>query len=599
MIEIPGYSHGSTQPVCVIGITVSDDLDFDYGLVDDFLENAFLVSPLPFDTPRDGEDRLRAIIDRLSFLANSLLQAIKIPAFQTAQIADVHHDAKNRAFRVRLLAPTVANIPQDLILNAHGLARKILAEIRPDYDFEAAFQKIDADFVKKYKAQVPGGISTISVLQGAFKRQIPFSHLGAGIYQLGWGCRSRRFDRSATDRDTAIGSRISSDKRLTNQVLLQAGFPATQQIAVRSAQAAVKAGQELDYPVVLKPAQSERGEGVTVDIVSDEQLLETYVKTQKIYGNLLVEKQVSGLCHRIFVADKKVRHIIARHPMHVMGDGVSSIRDLAEIENGTQDKLPLHRRRPKLEINETSLKNLSRFDFNADSIPPKGLRVPFQRLESVALGGIAEDVMDVAHPDNIALAEEIADFCGLDSMGLDIISDDLTQPWHQNGARVNEVNFAPMLSPYRNWVRDSVESFLEDAIPGQGRIPIALFAGGDAALAAARRYQDEMGAQGKAHFLCSGEVTIKPNGETGLDDLGNSLFLRAHALILNRSVEGLVCVVQDESILQTGFPFDSVSHKVRVDDAFQFVRDKSPLGTDTVSRINAAIDQVPLFAAED
>jgi hypothetical protein len=48
MPEIPGHSHGSRHPVCVIGMTLHDDLTFDHRQVDDFLSNGFLVSELPF-----------------------------------------------------------------------------------------------------------------------------------------------------------------------------------------------------------------------------------------------------------------------------------------------------------------------------------------------------------------------------------------------------------------------------------------------------------------------------------------------------------------------------------------------------------------------
>lgn len=82
MPEIPGHSHGSRHPVCVIGMTLHDDLTFDHRQVDDFLSNGFLVSELPFG--KEAE-RIAAIIDRVSFLANSLLQAIKVPVFEQAK----------------------------------------------------------------------------------------------------------------------------------------------------------------------------------------------------------------------------------------------------------------------------------------------------------------------------------------------------------------------------------------------------------------------------------------------------------------------------------------------------------------------------------
>ncbi|GGC18870.1 hypothetical protein GCM10011363_39440 [Marivita lacus] len=592
MLEIPGYSHASTQPVCVIGMTLPDSLSFDHPSVDAFLSNGFLVNELPFG---NDDDRVRALCDRISFLANSLLQAIKVPVFEQAKIVELHYNQEKRAHRVRLLAPTVANIPREIVLRAHAFALKILNEMHPAYDFEAAFETIDADFVKKFKSFIPGGLSTVSVMHAAFKNRVPFLHLGDGVYQLGWGSKARRFDRSTNDKDTALGNKLASDKRLTNQILRQAGFPVPGQIAVSSLEAVQKAGQELGYPVVLKPAKLERGEGVTIDIDSDDALRDAYLEKQEAFENLLVEQQISGVCHRIFVAGKKVRHVVARHPMHVLGDGIHSISELARIENEAQQKLGKHRRRPKLEIDETSLGMFSQLGLDADSVPTMGLRVPFQRIESAQLGGIAEDLFSVTHSDNITLAEDVAEFCGLDVIGLDIITEDISKAWHENGAKINEINFAPMVSPYRDWVQKGLDTYVQESFPRQGRIPIHVFSGGANALSAARHYQSELFDKGKPHFLCSRDVTLKPDGMPCPDDLRDNLFLRAHALLLNKAAEGIIVVLQDESVLMTGFPFDSVSTKVFVDDQFVSMATAAPLGPDVRERIAQAVDQLPVL----
>lgn len=592
MIEIPGYSHGSAQPVCAIWMTIRDDVYFDYQIVDDFLSHGFLVNELPY---HQTEDRITAICDRVSFLANSLLQAIKIPVFEQAQIIELQYNQEQKLHRVRLLVPTIANIPQKIVQHAHIFASKMLGEFHPQYDFDAAFETINTDFVTKFKVFISGGRSTLSVPHTASKNRIPVLHLGSGIYQLGWGSQARRFDRSTNDRDTALGRTMSGDKRLASKLLLQAGFPVPRHIPVASLEAAQKAGQELGYPVVLKPALLGRGEGVTVDIFSEDALREAYLKTQESFDNLIVEKQVNGLCHRIFVAGGKMRHVVARHPMHVLGDGVHTIRELADIENAAQKKFALHRRFPKLEINETSLRLFAQLNLDPDSIPAKGLRVPFQRIESTILGGIAEDIQHNTHPDNISLAEEVAAFSGLDVVGVDIISEDFSKAWHENGAKINEINFSPTVSPYRDWVKKGLNAYLNESFPQKGRIPIHLFSGGEDAVAKARDLQAELLAKGQPHFLCTRHMTLKPEGVQLVDDLGDGLFLRAHALLLNKAVEGIIVVLQDESVLITGFPFDCVSHKVMVNDQFVSMTRGAPLSQDMKERITKTIGQLPIF----
>lgn len=593
MLDIPGYSHGSKQPVCVIGMTVPDALYFDLRQVDAFLSGGFLINELPFG--KDG-DRIEAIIGRVSFLANSLLQAIKVSVFEQAKIAECHYNPEQKAHRVRLLAPTMANIPQEIVLRAHAFALKILNEMHPNYDKDAAFETIEAGFVKKFRDFVPGGLSTVSVTHAAFKAEVPFFHIGSGIYQLGWGSRARWFDRSTNDRDTALGKKLASDKRLTNQVLLQAGYPLPRQKPVSSLDAALKAGKEIGYPVVLKPALLERGEGVTIDLFSEEDLRNAYLGKQEAFDNLLVEQQVSGVCHRIFVAGQRVRHVVARHPMHVVGDGTSTIRDLARIENEAQEKLAKHRRRPRLEVNETSQRLFSELGLDADSIPPKGLRVPFQRIESTELGGIAEDLMNVTHPDNIALAKQVADFCGLDVLGLDLITEDISKAWYENGAKINEINFSPLVSPYRDWVQKGLYTYIQESFPQQGRVPIHVFSGGPDALIAAQRHQSELLGKGESYALCSRHVTLRPDGTPFPNGPEDILFLRIHALLLNKATEGIIVVLQDDSVLMTGFPVDCVSHKVAVDDHFVSMDGTTLLEPDVRARISQVIDHLPLCA---
>lgn len=592
MHKIPGYSHASKQPLCVISINIPDDLSFDYQLVDDFLLHGFLLKYLSFDATHGHID---AICERISFLANSLLQAIKLPTFELAKIAASQYNPDTRLHRVHLLVPTVSNIPQDIILHAHGFALKILTELHPKYDFEAAFETIQVDFIKKFRGFIPGGISTVSVLYAAAKHKVPFTHLGSGIYQLGWGCRARRFDRSTNDKDASLGNKIASDKRLTNQLLNQAGFPVPRQISVSSLKSALRAGQELGYPVVLKPAKLERGEGVTIGIGSDDELKRAYLKKNEELGSLLLEEQVSGLCHRIFVAGQKAWYVSARHPMHVLGDGVHTIRELAQIENGAQLKHAKHWRRPKLEINETSLELVAQLNLTADSIPPNGMRVPFQKIAIAELGGMSEDVFRITHPDNLALAEKLAEFCGLDCIGIDIISDDISISWRKNNAKINEVNFAPELKLFHSWVQRSLSSYIPEIFPEHGRIPIHMFSGGPKALHEARRFQEDLFKEGKPHFLCCRDMTQSPDGTRYMDSLRADLFLRAQALLLNKAVEGIIYVLQDESVLMTGFPFDGVASKVTVDDQFISTITGACLEHSVRNQISNMISHLPVF----
>ncbi len=48
---------------------------------------------------------------------------------------------------------------------------------------------------------------------------------------------------------------------------------------------------------------------------------------------VIVEKQVSGVCHRLFIVDDKLLYAVKRLPICVIADGYSSIEKLIEKAN--------------------------------------------------------------------------------------------------------------------------------------------------------------------------------------------------------------------------------------------------------------------------
>ena len=136
-----------------------------------------------------------------------------------------------------------------------------------------------------------------------------------------------------------------------------------------------------------------------------------------------------------------------------------------------------------------------------------------------------------------------------------------------------------------------LNDYMKENFSHQGRIPIYVFTGGETALNEARRRQADLWQAGEPHFLCNRSMTLKPDGSPRIDDLGDSLFLRAHALLLDKSVEGIILVLQDESVLMTGFPFDGVSSKVAADDGFLSASGTAPLDREVRVRIAKMVDQ--------
>jgi hypothetical protein len=84
------------------------------------------------------------------------------------------------------------------------------------------------------------------------------------------------------------------------------------------------------------------------------------------------------------------------------------------------------------------------------------------------------------HPENIALAIHAAKVLRLELAGVDLISTDISQPYHANGACINEVNYAPVLGRTHAFQRRGVQRYANDLLAPQKSPEIHLYIGSKA-----------------------------------------------------------------------------------------------------------------------
>lgn len=338
------------------------------------------------------------------------------------------------------------------------------------------YKYLETTLTEKFSTMVAGGKSTLPVLQIANELGIPFLHLGMGVFQVGWGSKARRLDRSSTDGDSAIGSKMSAHKVATANLLRMAGMPTPLQRTFKSLGEIKLVMNQLPYPVVIKPTDGERGEGVTIDVMSSEDVTGAFeiAIAASARKEVLVEKQVTGVCYRFFIACGSLLYAVRRNPMSVFGDGHRTVEQLLLDECIAQsEKAPWNRSEIK-PMDAEALLSLRLAGFSRDSVPSAGTRVPLRRIESTQNGGIDEDVTESAHPENIALAVRAATMLGIEIAGVDIISPEISRPWYENGAVINEVNFAPLLGG-AEISRSYLPTFFSRLIEGNGRIPVEVY----------------------------------------------------------------------------------------------------------------------------
>lgn len=157
------------------------------------------------------------------------------------------------------------------------------------------------------------------------------------------------------------------------------------------------------------------------------------------------------------------------------------------------------------------------------------------------------------HPDNVRLAVDAAQTLGLRVAGVDLISTDITRPWHENGAILNEVNFKPSVGGDSD--TEKFHPYMLSVVDGDGRIPVHAVVGVGDVWARARALRQDLKQAGVLAHVCGHSAVESPNGEP-LHLVGSGLFARCRALLQNPCVEALIVVVDSDEFLKTGLPLD-------------------------------------------
>lgn len=561
-----GYFNGLAQPDQTLTIRLkASPATIDLKALDDWLHRNLGVAlsgvrSQAHEGMDDQDERLALLMmDRILATAATLQRAASLPVFEDGRILGIMADPDTAgAWRVEVAVPRVDYIPQRLTNQVYDAAVLIVIGLTAGSqrfaDMQTVYREIEERILNPLRAVLPAGKSTLHVLRAAQYADIPWRHLSNGIFQLGWGRHSLRLKRSKTGSDSSLGADAAQHKFLAAQWMRQAGLPTPLHRLADTEEEAVQAARELGWPLVVKPENGDRGEGVTIQIDSETALLAAVHAARQYSKQILVERMATGVCHRLLIVRGKVIYVVKRLPVAVAGDGTSTVAALIQTANAKRLATPPWHRTPPYPADELAINSLRQAGFDLDSTPLKGSWAPLRPIESTEWGGVDEDFSSTLHPDNAVLAIRAAELFGLDVAGVDLISPDITRPWHENGAVVTEVNSAPVLGASQS-SRETMPEAMATLMPEGGRIPIEVVIGGAAAFDRARERQLYWSAQGYACCLTSHERTHTVNGDLW-PMAARGIYARCTALLMNRRVGALILVVQNDELLHTGLPVD-------------------------------------------
>lgn len=339
------------------------------------------------------------------------------------------------------------------------------------------------DVVRELVRDTAFGPSTAAIVEAATRRGIPVRRLNdQSLVQLGYGIKQKRIEAATTSFTSNMAVEIAGDKQLTKELLAGASLPVPEGDIVLDLESAVAAAARLGFPVVIKPLDGNHGRGVTVDIRSEAEVSKAFEVSREHSRRVIVEQMFPGKDYRVLVVGGKLVAASERVPAHVVGDGTRSIQELIEVENHNPLRGEGHEKPLTKMCVAHAKEEVAKQGYALNSVPRDGAVVQLCGTANLSTGGTARDVTDIVHRTTRRICERAAMIIGLDVCGIDLVTNDISQPLPARGGII-EVNAGPGLRmhvhPNEGTPRD-VGAAIVDMLyrePETGQIPIASVTG--------------------------------------------------------------------------------------------------------------------------
>lgn len=268
-------------------------------------------------------------------------------------------------------------------------------------------------------------------------------------FQVRLGNNYYFFNHCETPFNNQSCTSIGDHKYIANQLLERAGIPVPKGVSIHVSEFEQNIIEEkialLSFPLVVKPIlNSGLGRNVLCNIKTIEDL---YIALKRLFlseKHLLVEEFHAGLkSYRVLVFNKKVIGVVRRYPASVVGDGIHSIRELADLYNDKRKATPfISGCLIALNDDEAKIK-LKELGINTVYIPLPGERIVLGYTCNATRGGSNKPMGKQICKENRKLMIKTASVLNVNFAGIDIECTDINLPIGKSSGVVIEVNIRP------------------------------------------------------------------------------------------------------------------------------------------------------------
>lgn len=358
-----------------------------------------------------------------------------------------------------------------------------ITQQRP-YNPDASIEQLQ----RRFRRSAYGGPTVYALLRSADQIGIPAFYLpDEGLMQYGYGRKLVRGIATTFDRDSHLDSDFTTRKDDCKAFLAGLGFPVPKGDIVSTLNQALRVVDRIGYPVAVKPVTGHKGNGVTANVQTDQDLEFAFERAVQAHAPdqsvaVIVERSIRGADYRMLCVNGRFVAAMERQPASVTGDGVSTIAELIEREN----RRPERRDTPtspmgKIISDPAMERYLEEQQLSLDTVLKPDQQVFLRKVANLSAGGVSIDATDQVHPDNIVLAQDIAQHFQLVCLGIDVLTPDISKSWQKGEFGIVEINAAPGVYMHLN---PAVGSSVDVTVPiletffnsgSDARIPIITF----------------------------------------------------------------------------------------------------------------------------
>ena len=317
-----------------------------------------------------------------------------------------------------------------------------------EFDFKGEYEKLQQVFDK-----TPfGGPTLYSLIEAGLKRDIPVFHLfEENQFQWGYGKKQLRGRSTTFHTDGIKDTEFTMYKDMVGEFLDMCGFPTPKGINCFEEEEIVEEALKIGFPVVVKPVAGHKGQGVTTNITTEDEVRKSFKSIVNAAAELgvnfdgaLVQKMIHGNDHRLLAVGGKCVAALKRVPAFVDGDGQKNIEQLIVEENDKLIRLD-NARSPlcKIKIDENLVEFIDQQGLSLKSVPEQGQKITLRKVANISAGGVSYNVTNEMHPDNIALVEDIASYFNVTCLGIDVLAADISKSWREGDFGIIEINAGP------------------------------------------------------------------------------------------------------------------------------------------------------------